>query len=89
MVDPLFGQFAFEPLLRLQGAVDPNDRGPGQQDAQDSGQELQGVLLCCAVMPRGRMRPSGGWLVEQLAHCVKSVDRQREPILGGQPIKFG
>ena len=48
MVDPLFGQFALQPLLRLQRAVDPNDRGPGQQDAQDSGQELQGVLLCCA-----------------------------------------
>lgn len=61
MVDPLFGQFALEPLLRLQRSIDPDDRGPGQEHAQDSGDELQGVLLCWALFERvqGAFRACG------------------------------
>ena len=49
MIDPFLGEFAFESLLRLQGAVDPEDRGPGQQHAQNKGDDLQGCLLCWLV----------------------------------------
>ncbi|MYD17855.1 MAG: hypothetical protein F4W99_12035 [Chloroflexi bacterium] len=80
VVDPLLRQLAFETLLRLQRTINPKDCGPGQEDAQYGGDELQGGSPQLGATAAPAERASG--IKRVLGPALRSLQLQRQNVCG-------